>query len=115
MSTPQAYRALDTVYSDFDGTKSTGGDMYFVKLIDGLSKNCLDINGLFNCFESAVLPECPGATEIKSRLLSLGATAAMMSGSGPSVFGLFDSLAVAKNATAELRKSGFKAYWCELV
>ncbi len=115
VSTPQAYRALDAVYSDFDGTKSTGGDVHFVKLIDGLNKNCLDINGLFNCFETAVLPECPGATEIKSRLLALGATAAMMSGSGPSVFGLFDTLTAAKNATAELRKSGFKAYWCELV
>lgn len=115
VSTPQAYRALDELYSDFDGTKATGGDAHFGKLIDGLNKNCLDINGIFNCFEHAILPECPGASKIKSSLLELGAKAAMMSGSGPSVFGLFDALSDAKHATAELRGMGFKAYWCELV
>lgn len=115
VSTPQAYRALDELYSDFDGTVSTGGDKCFEKLIDGLNKNCLDINGLFNCFESAVLPGCPGASRIKSRLVELGAKASMMSGSGPSVFGLFDNLPSAKHATEQLRIEGFKAYWCEIV
>ena len=115
VSTPQAYKALDAVFSNFDGTKSTGGEERFGTLMTSLNNNCLDINGVFNCFESAVLPDCPLASDIKKRMLELGARASMMSGSGPSVFGIFDSFAGAKNAALELRKKGYRAFWCELV
>lgn len=115
VSTPVAYKALDTVFSNFDGTAPTGGEEKFGTLMAALKSNCLDINSIFNCFEKAVLPECPMATEIKSQMLELGASASMMSGSGPSVFGFFDSLGAAKGAAFKLRKSGCRAFWCELV
>lgn len=115
VSTPQAYKSLDTVFSNFDGSVKTGGDEKFGLLINSLKDNCLDINGIFNCFETAVLPNCPAATDIKKRMLELGASASMMSGSGPSVFGIFTNQSGAKNAALELRKSGYRAYWCELV
>lgn len=115
MSTPTAYKALDGVFSDFDGTKATGGEAYFDKLMTSLAKNCLDINGLFNVFEPAVLPMCPGAIAIKEKLMGKGARAAMMSGSGPSVFGIFDTLEDSKRACFELRADGYKAYYAKLL
>ena len=115
VSTPQAYKALDRTFSDFDGTEKTGGEEKFGKLINSLKQDCLDINSIFNCFETAVLPDCPIASDIKDRMIKLGASASMMSGSGPSVFGIFDSESAAKAAAMELRKASFRAYWCELV
>ncbi len=48
-------------------------------------------NGLWNDFEQVVLKRFPEVREIKSRLLDAGALGAVMSGSGSSVVGLFDS------------------------
>ncbi len=45
---------------------------------------------LFNSLEPAALELCPSIVEAKRTLEELGAVAAMMSGSGTSVFGLFD-------------------------
>jgi len=44
---------------------------------------------LSNDLESVTIPAFPVIGEIKDRMLSLGALGAMMSGSGPTVFGLF--------------------------
>ena len=43
-----------------------------------------------NVLEQAVIPDYPEIQQIKDRLKDSGATGAMMSGSGPTVFGLFD-------------------------
>jgi len=115
VSTPTAYKALDELYRDFDGSAKTGGENYFARLIPALSDGRLDTDGIFNVFEGAVLPSCPGATAIKARLLELGASGAMMSGSGPSVFGVFDSLDGAKAACFALRKEKYKAYYAKFV
>ncbi len=115
MSTPAAYKALDSLYSDFDGSCTTGGDELFGILMSSLKNNTVDEKGIFNVFEKAVLPLCPGAARIKSIFSSLGARAAMMSGSGPSVFGIFDTLSEAKAACFALRREGFKAYYAKFV
>ena len=110
VSTPKAYAALDGVFSDFDGTVKTGGNEKFPILKSAINEGEIDIKGLFNVFERAVLPDCPKATEIKAELLSLGAKAALMSGSGPSVFGIFDTLSKAELAKEALVKKGFGAF-----
>ena len=115
VSTPSAYKRLDELYSDFDGSVVTGGEAHFSRLMDSVKRGCIDGAGLFNVFESAVLPECKGASLIKERLVALGAQAAMMSGSGPSVFGIFSSFDEAKNACAILRREKFKAYYARSV
>ena len=109
VSTPKAYGALDAVFSNFDGSVPTGGDEKYPVLKSAIDSGRLDVNGLFNVFEGAVLPECPKATAIKAELLTLGAKAAMMSGSGPSVFGIFDTLAKAENAASILSQKGITA------
>ncbi|MBQ8689207.1 MAG: 4-(cytidine 5'-diphospho)-2-C-methyl-D-erythritol kinase [Clostridia bacterium] len=115
ISTPVAYKSLDSVYSDFNGERLTGGEPHFDRLIASLSEDKLDTDGFFNVFEDAVLPSCPGATAIKRRLAELGARVAMMSGSGPSVFGIFDSLEASKNACLALRAEKYRAYYTRLV
>lgn len=53
---------------------------------------------LSNDLESVTIPAFPVIGEIKELLRSLGAAAAMMSGSGPTVFGLFVEEAAARAA-----------------
>lgn len=115
VSTPAAYKALDGIFSDFDGSVSTGGDKCYAKLTDSLNQAKLDPDGLFNIFETAVLSDCKGAAKIKARLIELGAYGSMMSGSGPSVFGVFDNIEKAKNACAALRSEGYRAYYARSV
>ncbi len=115
MSTPTAYKALDTLYSDFDGTHLSGGEEHFARLMPALRENRIDPEGIFNVFESAILPMCPTAANIRKRLVELGARAAMMSGSGPSVFGIFDTLDGAVSACMALRKEKYRAYHAKFV
>ena len=49
---------------------------------------------------------------IKAALIDCGALGASMSGSGPSVFGLFDSRDSAQNACARLRETYRDVFLC---
>jgi 4-diphosphocytidyl-2-C-methyl-D-erythritol kinase len=111
VSTPAAYKALDELYSDFNGEKKTNGEAHYNLLISSLDDGKIEADGLFNVFEGAVLPTCEGARSIKAKLLELGAVGAMMSGSGPSVFGVFDDIEAAKAACFVLRDLNYKAYY----
>ena len=115
MSTPVAYGKLDSCYSNFDGSVATGGDESFEKLIESISSGTLLQGSLFNVFETAVLPLCNGAVAIKNRLDELGAISTLMSGSGPSVFGVFENLDSAKRACKTLRDEHVLAYYATSV
>ena len=115
VATPQAYSALDAMYSSFDGSIPTGADSRYGALISALNGSSQIQNGLFNVFESAVLPTYPGASALKVRMLELGASASMMSGSGPSVFGIFDSEEAARSAADKLCGEGFFASFAKSV
>ena len=65
-----------------------------------------------NDLEEPVLAAHPEIAEVKLRLLSLGARHALMSGSGATVFGVFDNSEMAGRAELELRAFG---YWAERV
>ena len=110
VSTPSAYSKLDVLYSDFDGTKKTDGDKYYDKLLCAMSDGNITGDALYNIFEAAVLSDCKGAAYIKDRLLTLGADAAMMSGSGPSVFGIFKTAEAADSAARSLKKENISAF-----
>jgi len=61
--------------------------------------------GLHNDLESVTLKMHPSLQEIKDQLLLNGATGALMSGSGPTIFGIFDSEDNAEEANTVLGKS----------
>ena len=68
---------------------------------------------MYNVFED-VLERRRSAeiNEIKAALIDCGALGASMSGSGPSVFGLFDSRDSAQNACARLRETYRDVFLC---
>ncbi len=115
VTTPAAYSELDGLYSSFDGSVETGGDENFESLMQSLANGNLSCQNLFNVFESAVLPKCPGASLIKNKLIQLGAEAALMSGSGPSVFGLFENENTAQKAVKSLQDENINAYFAKSV
>lgn len=59
--------------------------------------------GLGNVLETVTIPEYPVIAQLKNRMKELGAVNSLMSGSGPTVFGIFTSPAAASNAYEELR------------
>jgi 4-diphosphocytidyl-2-C-methyl-D-erythritol kinase len=64
-----------------------------------------------NDFEEVVLITHPEIAEVKERLQRLGAKLALMSGSGSTVFAVFDNLKTSERAQLEMRAFG---YWAEL-
>ena len=106
VSTPAAYRALDERFSRFDGSVESDGDKAFADLMPSLRG---EADRLFNIFEEAIIPICPEISDIKSALMKCGASAALMSGSGAAVFGIFGSEQSARDAAAALRGKGYFA------
>ena len=115
VSTPLAYASLDRLYSDFDGTVPVDSGDALDELLDSVRKGRLEVGSLYNVFEDAVLPTCPGAVGIKARLNELGARYVMMSGSGPSVFGIFDTEDAAVKAREQLVTEGVIAHFAHSV
>ena len=67
-----------------------------------------------NDLEQAVIPRYPQIEDIKSQLMALGAETALMSGSGSTVFGVFNSRRTAKKAEASLKlEDNQRAYLVE--
>ena len=59
-----------------------------------------------NVLESVTVPAYPVIQEIKDHMKAHGALNALMSGSGPTVFGIFDDKKKAEFACEKLKKSG---------
>lgn len=59
-----------------------------------------------NVLETVTIPAYPVVQEIKEEMLELGAAGAMMSGSGPTVFGLFDDREKAEAAYCRMCENG---------
>ena len=67
-----------------------------------------------NDFEPAVFPLYPEIARARAALLRAGASAAMLSGSGSSLFGVFDNREKAALARSELRaEAGWRVFACE--
>lgn len=111
VSTPEAFRALDALHGDFQNYRPRDSAPLYAALAAG------DLPAIgarmYNSFEAVILPRHPKVTVLKDVMLAGGAENAMMSGSGPSVFGLFDSRDRAETCAAGLRDSGVFAAVCE--
>ena len=59
-----------------------------------------------NVLERVTVPEYPVINEIKQMMVDSGALGSMMSGSGPTVFGIFTNYAQAREAYQRIQKSG---------
>ena len=111
VSTPWAYGLLDTLYGNFEGDRAPRGVSQLRATVE--SGDLLKTAGaLYNIFEEPILAERPVAARIRDLLLERGALGAMMSGSGPSVFGIFARDEEAQAAADALRTCGYRAHLC---
>ena len=62
-------------------------------------------NGMGNVLETVTIPEYPVIAQIKERMMEHGAINAMMSGSGPTVFGLFEDEETAQKAYEDMKQT----------
>ena len=116
VSTPAAYKALDALYGNFAPAAYVPRAEELSALLSALRRGDLTAlcESTFNLFEDVVLPERPVAQSIKETLLTLGAITSMMSGSGPSVFGVFPKgNGSAQKACNALMGQGIPAWVCE--
>ena len=99
VSTPWAYAEYDkcekTIFPDADAMINALKNQDYQKICNNLS----------NVFEDVTLNEYPVIKTIKEQLLNSGANGALMSGSGPTVFGLFTDYKKAKAAHDNLCKT----------
>lgn len=100
VSTKYVYTTLDlntdTVHPDIDGMKKAleDGNLY------GITER------MGNVLQDVTILAYPEVERIKEQMKTLGAVNAMMSGSGPTVFGIFDNEEKAQKACQKLRESG---------
>jgi 4-diphosphocytidyl-2-C-methyl-D-erythritol kinase len=70
-------------------------------------------SSLYNKFEGVIIPQNPKIDEIKSVMIENGALGSLMSGSGPSVFGIFPSESAQKNAYFALQSKKIQVFLCK--
>lgn len=101
VSTKVVYEALDAKeiveHPDIDG------------LISGLENGSLEevADKMGNVLEQVTIERCPVIAQIKEVMKESGAYNAMMSGSGPTVFGLFPDRRAARKAQKRIRELGY--------
>lgn len=115
VSTPFAYSELDRLYADFKGEREESSESYYNAIYSSVLSGDLKELKFYNIFENAIFPSYNGAEQIKEQMLNLGASHALMSGSGPSVYGIFNDRASAERARDVFIKSGVRAYYAHTV
>jgi 4-diphosphocytidyl-2-C-methyl-D-erythritol kinase len=72
--------------------------------------NRLLCDNMKNVLETVTIPKYTVIKRIKEKLIQSGAIGSMMSGSGPSVFGVFEDRQSAERALGEISKSNWECY-----
>ncbi|MBE6675715.1 MAG: 4-(cytidine 5'-diphospho)-2-C-methyl-D-erythritol kinase [Ruminococcaceae bacterium] len=116
ISTPWAYRALDQAYGDFAAQKEQS-EQRLARILDAMQKNDLGgiCDAMYNVFESVVLHVHEVARALGQDMLAGGAIGAMMSGSGPSIVGIFDREDKALDTCKRICEKGIAAFVCKPV
>lgn len=113
VSTPEAYRKIDQLYLNENFDKKT--DEKFIKeVVERIYKVDFSSEYFYNVFEK-IVPFDSSVNSIKTSLLGAGARFCLMSGSGPSVFGLFEDDNSALRAVDILRSCGYTAYFAKSI
>ena len=105
VSTKEAYEKIDSL---------PVSDKPYYNMLKALEKSDIDsvCKEGYNIFEKVVLPIRPTVARIKEIMNESGASLSLMSGSGPSVFGIFKNEKNAKTAAEKLIKENLSAYIC---
>lgn len=97
VSTKYVYEHLDSAgiqkHPDIDGMVTAIGEGSLQGILDRME----------NVLESVTIPAYPIIASIKQKMLKLGAAGSLMSGSGPTVFGVFTEKTAAEYAFRQLK------------
>ena len=104
VSTASAYRALNLGLTSMDSDHKIQSFLNLAK--NGSSWQA----GMFNDFETAILPSHPEIAEAKSFLEEHGSTSTLLSGSGSSVFGFFISEESARAAAVAVNRENWRVF-----
>lgn len=87
------------------------------KLIEYIQKDNLPLlaQNMFNVMEQVVVSKYPILEEIKRTMMVHGALGSLMSGSGPTVFGLFDDESKLYSCKRELKKYVNRIFVCKTI
>ena len=100
------------------GSILTENSPYF-NFIVSLSGGCVDHDRLFEVLENDFTPAVdrtyPIVAELRSQLDRVGARATSMSGSGSTVYGIFDDRKTASQAQSALQRQGCRSFLCQPV
>ncbi|MBE6674350.1 MAG: 4-(cytidine 5'-diphospho)-2-C-methyl-D-erythritol kinase [Ruminococcaceae bacterium] len=112
VSTPVAFSMLDEKF----GTDCTSSKN-IENMVNAIENN--DISAvaslLYNKFEEVIIPTNENVQKIKDIMIDSGALGALMSGSGPSVFGIFMDENSQKNAYEALKNCSINAFLCKTI
>ena len=113
VSTPWGYGKLDELHGNFANLQ-TADDPRAARIADAMKNGAIldTCSDFYNIFEEVVPEVQPYVNKIKSVMNENGALRAMMSGSGPSVFGVFETVEAAMVACEQLKKRGANAFVC---
>jgi 4-diphosphocytidyl-2-C-methyl-D-erythritol kinase len=108
VSSAWAYNAFDQHHTS-KLTKKSIDIKLFCQALDG--RDFISLGDMLrNDLEEIVMKEYPAVREIKMRLSEMGALVSAMSGSGPTVFGVFQTRDGAEKAAEKMRSQ-----WCRVV
>ena len=109
ISTPEVYREYDAL--DIVNHPDTEAMICAIK-DKNISNMCKNLS---NTLEDVTVKNNPVISGIKEKMIKNGAKAALMSGSGPTVFGIFDSEADAKKSADSFYKQYKEVYVCKTI
>ena len=109
LSTPALFHASDAV--ELSDRPDTDGMLEAIGKGDAFGVSAR----IFNTFEQVLSDEYTEVFTIKDKLTSLGASAAAMTGSGPTVFGLFTETGQAQLACYHLKQCYAQTYLSEFI
>ena len=112
VSTPVAFSMLDEKYGT--SCSSSSDIARIVKAIE-IGDTELVSSLLYNKFESVIIPTNKNIEKIKAIMLENGAAGVLMSGSGPSVFGIFLNEISQKKAYDALKNCSINTFLCKTI
>ena len=110
INTAWAYNQLGPILTE---------DSPYFSFMVSLSGGCVDHDRLFEVLENDFTPAVdrtyPIVAELRSQLDRMGARAMSMSGSGSTVYGIFDDRKTASQAQSALQRQGCRSFLCQPV
>ncbi len=113
VSTPWAFAELDARFGDFS-LSAKEAQTHLPLLLEAIAQG--DARALsracFNRFSCVIEPMRPAVPKLRQLMLDYGALGACMSGTGPCVFGIFNTREAAEHAHKLLRAQGVTSFVC---